>query len=62
MKKLTFTNKQNNSLGPLFAWAESRKLYCPSWQFHRLARQWGVPVSVARVIASANGLGPMEGI
>jgi hypothetical protein len=60
--KLPFTNKQNNSPGPLFDWANTHPVYCPSWQHNRLAREWGVPLSVARVIATANGLGPRGAI
>lgn len=58
--KVHNTRPNHNHLGPLSAWADTQRTYCTSWQHNRLAREWGLPVSVAKVIASANGLGPKE--
>lgn len=56
--KILLQDSKYNSPGPLFAWAETQRTYCPSWQHNRLAKEWGVPVTVARAIADANGFGP----
>lgn len=58
--KVLLQATEHNSPGPLFAWADSHHRISIAWQHNLLARQWGVSLSTARVIASNNGLGPRE--